>query len=166
MPVTWRWADQLKEEQKEYLLELLPWKIFLFLHRTILLTTFLGKPLYYFDILEDGVHIISIFFRVFALTWLVTLVLYVGYGLAIFPWRAESRQGRDSEKEEMVTGLVTTSLFSYPPKSALVSGISLWHFAFKQEELPATTPDLKDNVEQKGNAVLHRRFRAMCHELC
>ena len=89
----------------------------------------------------------------------------MGYGLAIFPWRAESRQGRDSEKEEMVTGLVTTSLFSYPPKSALVSGISLWHFAFKQEELPATTPDLKDNVEQKGNAVLHRRLRAMCREL-
>lgn len=166
LPVTWRWADQLKEEQREYLLELLPWKIFLFLHRTILLTTFLGKPLYYFDILEDGVHIISIFFRVFTLTWLVTLVLYVGYGVAIFPWKAESRQRKDSEKDEMVTGIVTTSVYSYPPNSELVSGISGWHFAFKQEESPATTQGLKDEVEQKGNAVLHRRFRAVCHELC
>ena len=108
-------------------------------------------------------HIVSIFYRVFAITWLLILVLYVGYGVAIFPWRSESLGAK--EKGEMVTGMM--GKLSYPPRSALVTGISYWHFHFKQEELsaPMTIQSSNDSTEVRGNTLLHRRFRILYHEL-
>ena len=157
--MTLRWADGLNEQNKNMLLELFPWKVFLFLHRNILLTTFLGKPLYYFDIFEDGVHIISLTFRVFAIVWLFVLVVYVGYGV-IMPHKSETPI--ESDKAEMVTGIVSPCTLKYPSKSVLVVGLETWLLLFGRKPVDLTSDT---RAEQKGNALLHKHFSVLFREL-
>ena len=118
--------------------------------RNILLTTFFGKPfnLYYLDIYEDGPHIISIFYRVFAILWLFALELYVAYNLKWF----ERSASCPDEQGELVTGVVDPCklLRSYPKNSELVvSGASTYGW-FKCDLFDAFEDEMAEEEEAEG----------------
>ena len=141
VPITLLWADQLSSDQKDYLLELFPWKVFLLLHRIILFTTF-GKPWYQFDFFEDGVHVISLSYRIVAMAWLFVLVIYVGYRPAMSLSQQEAQDLPSTSemhgRHEMVTGLSPSWLIpaSMLKKSNIVTGTS--PFRKEQYTLPGS----------------------------
>ena len=68
-PISFRWASQLDQEQKKSITKLLSWRIFLFLHWTILIPTFVRNG-------TVIVHIASLLYRGSVITWLILLVAY------------------------------------------------------------------------------------------
>ena len=58
LPVTKKWVKEMNVDVKTTLMELLPWRIFLYLHHSLILSAFSGKSLYYFGLNEDKVHTI------------------------------------------------------------------------------------------------------------
>ena len=128
VPITLPWANQLNSDQKDTVMELFPWKIFLFLHRVILLITFFGKPWSYLDIFKGGVHFISLSYRIVAIVWLFVLVTYIGCRKL----SQQETQDLPSTSEmhgrhEMVTGLSPSWLIpaSTLEKSNIVTGTTL-----------------------------------------
>ena len=160
LPVTKKWVEELNTDTKLLLLELLPWKIFLFLHRNILLTTFFGKPLYYFDVYEDSVYVVSIVFRSFSMLWLMFVVFYVGYDFAI-PWKYDTQP----EGTRELAGTAAMTLV-YPPKSKLVTGLSSGYYVFRYKGFPSKgEAERERRAHMRNNAVKHERYRILFSEL-
>ena len=113
LPVTLAWANQLSSDQKDIVVELFPWKVFVFLHRIILLTTFFGRSWCqldywcHFEFMKDGVQIISLLYRVVAIVWLFVLVMYIVYRQLSQEetWRLVPSTPEEHRHQEMVVGV-------------------------------------------------------------
>ena len=150
----------MKPNTKLALLELLPWKIFLLLHRN-LLSTFFEKSLSSLEIYEDSVYIVSIGFRCFCLLWLLFIGLYVGYDFAI-PCKNDSQlRGRRE-----LAG-VPKKVLIYPPKSQVVTGLSSRRYALRYRGFPSNGEEERETkVRMRNNAVAHEQYRIVHSELC
>lgn len=150
----------MKLNTKLALLDLLPWKIFLFIHRHLLSTVF-EKPLSSLELYEDSVYIVSIGFRCFCLLWLIFVALYVGYDFAI-PCKNDSQlRGRRE-----LAG-VPKKLLNYPPKSQVVTGLSSKHYALRYRGFPSSGDEEREiKVRMRNNAVVHEQYRILHSELC
>ena len=160
LPVTKRWVCEMKPNIKISLLELLPWKIFLFLHRNLLPSIFFEKPISSIEFYEDHVYIVTIVFRGFSLLWLLLVVLYVGYDFAI-PCKCDSQAlGR---KEIAGLGKV---ILDYPPKSDLVTGLSRRHYVLRYKGFPATGETERERKAlMRTNILVHERYRILFSQL-
>jgi hypothetical protein len=153
LPVAKRWVSEMKAATKSLLMELLPWKIFLFLHYSILHEKRL-------PLLEDSVYALVIAFRFFSLLWLLFLTMYVGYDFAI-PCKYESR--RHGRKE--LAG-VYKSNFNYPPKSQVVTGLSPRHYALRYKRISSNGEDEKEmKARIRTNAMVHEQYRILLSQL-
>ena len=133
LPISQKWADQLDMDREEIFLDLFPWKVFLFL-----LPTFFGKPWYLFDFFDNGVHLISLTFRIFVMVWQLVLVLYVGYRPAVLASQQETQfrsvisTQEVNRKNERVIGHLPLQKVSYPSGSELVTGVTQDFFPLKR----------------------------------
>ena len=159
LPVAKRWVDEMKPSIKSAILELLPWKIFLFLYRNIL-SPFFEKPLSSLELYEDSVYIVGIGFQCFSLLWLIFVTLYVGYDFAI-PCKYDSQlRGR---KE--LAG-ISKRILNYPTKSQVVTGVSKTHYALRYRGFPANE-DLESELKarRRSNAAMHEQYRILLSQL-
>lgn len=155
LPVAKRWVGEMKPDVKSTLLELLPWKIFLFLHRN-LLSTFFEKPLSSLELYEDIIYIVTIGFRCFCLLWLIFVVLYVGYEFAI-PCKYASQQ-----RGKMELAGTSRTAFNYPPKSQVVTGLSPRHYAIRYKGFPSSGEAERDiKARMRTNAMAHEQYRIL-----
>lgn len=159
LPVTKRWVCEMKSNVKSMLLELLPWKVFLFLHRN-LLSTFFEKPLSSLELYEDSVYIVSIGFRGFCLLWLLFAVLYVGYDFAM-PCKYDSQ----SQGKKELAG-VCKIVLNYPPKSQVVTGLSPRHYALRYRGFPSNGEAEREiKARMRTNAMAHEQYRILLSQL-
>lgn len=159
LTVAKRWACQIKPATKLALLELLPWKVFLFLHRN-LFSTFFEKPLSSLELYQDGIYIVGIGFRCFGLLWLLFVAVYVGYDFAI-PCKNDSQLWGRRE----LAG-VPKKVLLYPPKSQVVTGLSPRLYALRYRGFPSSGDDEREmKVRMRNNAVAHEHYRVLYSEL-
>lgn len=158
LPVTQKWANQLNSHQVELILELLPWKLFLYVHRVILFTTFFGKPLSYTYVLSS-LHISTVTFWVFFFMWQLSLVLYVNSN-----YKPSIRQEIDTEKQVEKSEIVCTArmkpIYKYPPNSGLVTGIARVH--------PCHSTIKTNHLQEKDSTcfwIWHQNRLLVCNEL-
>ena len=134
-------------------MQLLPWKFILFLHRNILVMDIGQTPP------RDSIFIIGIIFDIFFLVWLFLLALYIANDLSL-PCKSEG-QFLDGGRE-MVR--IPRKDFQYPPKSAVVTGLSPGHYALKYRGY-----DNERDRENKGllrtNTIVHEQCRITFSEL-
>ena len=149
----------MKPDVKSTILELLPWKIFLFLHRN-LLSTFFEKPLSSLKLYEDSVYIVGFGFRCFCMLWLLFVALYVGYDFAL-PCKYDS-QPRGRRELAGVCGMV----LDYPPKSQVVTGLSPRHYARRYSGFPSNGETEREmKAQMRTNAVAHEQYRILHSQL-
>lgn len=159
LPVAKRWVCELNPEVKSTLLELLPWKVFLFLNRNIS-STLSEKPLSSLDVYNDTVYILNIGFRGFCLIWLLFVVLYVGYDFAI-PCKCDSQ----SQGRRELAGVYRT-VFNYPSKSQVVTGLSPRHYALRYKVFsPTGEVDRETKARIKSNMMIHEQYRILLSQL-
>ena len=159
LPVAKRWIDEMQPAIKSAILELLPWKIFLFLYRNILLP-FFEKPLSSLELYEDSIYIVDIGFRCFSLLWLIFVTLYVGYEFAI-PCKYDSQ----SRGRKELAGISKRAL-NYPAKSQVVTGVSKKHYTLRYRGYPSPEDTEREiKASRKTNAVMHEQHRILLSEL-
>ena len=156
LPVAKRWVCEMNPEVKSTLLELLPWKVFLFLNRNILFTLSETSLESY----SDTVYILNIGFRGFCLIWLLFVVLYVGYDFAI-PCKCDSQ----SQGRRELAGVYRTNL-NYPSKSQVVTGLSPRHYALRYKVFsPTGEVDRETKARIKSNMMIHEQYRILLSQL-
>ena len=160
LPITKKWVDGLNKNAKALLLELLPWKIFLFFHLNFMYYTFLGESFHPFHAFEDTLYIISIAFRCFSTLWLLFMVLYVGYDFAI-PWKCDIQ----SQGPTKMAGTLPVALV-YPLKSNLVIGLSArFHASRHSKVFPSAGEEREKRARMRINSIHHDRYRIQLSEL-
>ena len=160
LPISKKWIDGLNKNTKAILLELLPWKIYIFLHLNFMYYTFLGESFHPLHAIEDTLYIISIAFQSFSLLWLLFMVLYVGYDFAI-PWKCDIQ----SQKPTKMAGTLAVALV-YPPKSNLVTGLSARFQAFRYNKgFPSPGEEREKRARMRINSIHHDRYRIQLSEL-
>jgi hypothetical protein len=157
LPVAKQWVGKMKPSVKLTVLELLPWKMFYFLHH--LLFPFTEKPVSSLEFYKDSFYVVGVGFHIFHLLWLIILAVYVGYELSL-PCKYEARQ---RGKKEMAG--TRRSYLRYPPKSQVVTGLSPGHYALKYKGFQSDREDKELKCRIRTNAMAHEQFRIVFSQL-
>ena len=110
-PMSSRWASQLDQEQKKSATNLLSWRVLLFLHWNITLSSDDLINVYSFEYL---LHFASLLYRLFVITWLFLLVAYTNVS-----YFQEEQGTRDHNRCELVKCPHTVPV--YPKKSEVAT---------------------------------------------
>ena len=92
-PMSCSWANHLDGKEKESVKKLLSGRVFLFLHWNVLLPTFNNNAS---SSADTVLHVCSLLYRVFVITWLFLLVAYVSVSVE------EEEQVPRKERSELV----------------------------------------------------------------
>ena len=158
LPVTKRWVGKMKPTIKLAVLQLLPWKVFYFLHHNLLFP-FTEKPVSSLEFYKDSFYILDVGFHIFHLVWLLFLALYIGYELSL-PCKHETRL---RGKKEMAG--IPRSFLHYPQKSQVVTGLSPGHYALRYKGFQSDGEDKELKARLRNNSMAHEQYRIVFSQL-